>query len=310
MTTGAVPSFYLYGEPSRAVPEQFLHVEHLDDRSRPSEWTIRAHAHADLVQLFLVESGGGAMLIEDDRLPFAAPALLLIPAGVVHGFAWTSESTGSVLTLARPYLDTLATRDAGLAPIFALPRVVALPPDGLAEAGTALAGLMRELGWSAPGHRAAVEAGLLRLLVMALRHLPADASPGGPAPGHHAALVARYRARLDQRFRQRESVTVHAAALGVSESSLRAACARVASLSPAAMLDQRALLEARRALLHSNLSVAEVGYALGFSDPAYFSRFFTRHTGCSPRRYREERTGSASAASTAIRATTAPSTPP
>lgn len=288
MTAETVPSFYLYGEPSRAVAERFIHVEHIDDRSRPSEWTIRAHAHADLVQLFLVETGGGAMPVEDDRLVFAAPALLLIPAGVVHGFAWTSESSGAVLTLARPYVDALAARDTALAAIFTGPRALGLTPASLIDARASLAALMRELGGSSPGHRAAVEAELLRLLVLALRHLPVDAAPGRSVPGHHTALVVRYRALLDQRFRLREGVTRHAAALGVSESSLRAACARVAAVSPAAMLDRRALLEAKRALLYSNLSIAEVGYALGFADPAYFSRFFRRHAGCSPRRYRED----------------------
>jgi AraC family transcriptional activator of pobA len=52
------------------------------------------------------------------------------------------------------------------------------------------------------------------------------------------------------------------------------------------MLDERALLEARRLLLYSNLSVAEVAYAIGFEDSAYFSRFFARHSGQSPRDWR------------------------
>jgi AraC family transcriptional activator of pobA len=36
----------------------------------------------------------------------------------------------------------------------------------------------------------------------------------------------------------------------------------------------------------SNLSIAEIAYAIGCADPAYFSRFFARHTGQSPRQYR------------------------
>lgn len=287
MDTEAVPTFYLYGEPSRAVPDLFVHVERIADRSRPSEWTIRAHAHADLVQLFLVETGGGAILIEDERRLFAAPAMVLIPAGVVHGFAWTSESSGSVLTLSRSFFDALRARDRDVGRVFAAPQILDISDAGLDEARTSLAALMRELGWSAPGYRTAIEAGLLRLLVLALRRLPMDTGAVRSGPGQSAALVARYRALIEQRYRLRESVTHHAAALGVSESSLRAACARVAGMSPAAMLDQRTLLESKRALLHSNLSIAQVGYALGFGDPAYFSRFFTRHAECCPRRYRE-----------------------
>ena len=75
-------------------------------------------------------------------------------------------------------------------------------------------------------------------------------------------------------------------AIGVSATALRVACARVAGKAPAALLDHRALVEAKRALLYSNRSIAEVGYYLGFVDPAYFSRWFRGHVGRSPRRYR------------------------
>jgi AraC family transcriptional activator of pobA len=60
-------------------------------------------------------------------------------------------------------------------------------------------------------------------------------------------------------------------------------------MPPGEMIDRRALLEARRALCYTNWSVAEIAYALGFADPAYFTRVFTRRTGCSPRQFRRDR---------------------
>lgn len=287
VTVAAVPSFYLYGEPHRAVAEGFIHVESLDDRSRPSEWTIRPHAHADLVQTFVIATGGGTMQADATVLRFAAPAVLLVPAGVVHGFDWTSDSAGAVVTLAQSYLGQLTGRHPDLGAIFAEPSVLRPDADAIAAMLGQATTLQHELGWSARGHHAAVEASLLALLVAAVRALAPDAVDAHAPRGQQAALVARYRERIGTRFRLRESVAAHAAALHTSETSLRAACARIAGRSPAAMLDERAMLEARRALLYTNLSVAEIGYALGFADPAYFTRFFTRHAGRSPRRYRE-----------------------
>jgi AraC family transcriptional activator of pobA len=126
--------------------------------------------------------------------------------------------------------------------------------------------------------------------VTALRHRSA-AVHAAPRAGPHASIVARLRERIEQRFRLREPVSVHAAALGVSQTALRVACARMAGRSPAQMLDQRALLEAQRALLYSNLSIAEIGFSIGFADPAYFSRFFQRNMGLSARAYREAQQG-------------------
>jgi len=69
-------------------------------------------------------------------------------------------------------------------------------------------------------------------------------------------------------------------------------CARPAGelfATRAQMLDDRALLEARRMLLYSQLSVTDIAYAVGFEDPAYFSRFFARHVGQPPRSWRAAR---------------------
>lgn len=219
-------------------------------------------------------------------LSFAAPALLVVPAGVVHGFDWRSESTGWVLTLATAHVGGVRSRHPDLAPVFASATAVAMDAAELATAEASMEALARELGWAAPGHRAAVDGALLSLLVVALRGRSPESGSGGGTSRRAAEIVARFRARLEERYRLREPMSAYASALGLSEARLRAACSRIAGRPPAAMLDDRSLLEAQRALSYTNLSVAEIGYALGFVDPAYFSRFFARHAGRSPRDYR------------------------
>ena len=286
----AIPSFYLYGEPQRAVREGFVHVESLDDRSRPSEWTIQPHLHRDLNHVILIGEGGGTMRAEGVACAFDSPALLLIPAGVVHGFEWHSESRGWVITLADAYVTQLAERDRDLGRLFLHAQAVALDGDDRGVIERSVSQMLRELGWIGPAQRSAVEAEVLAILVRALRRAQV-ARLEGDAPGRQALVVAQLRERIEARFRARESVAAQAAALGVSETALRLACARVGGLSPSAMLDERTMLEARRLLLYTDMSVNEIAWSVGFEDPAYFSRFFTRHAGQSPRRFRAARGG-------------------
>jgi AraC family transcriptional regulator, transcriptional activator of pobA len=278
-----VPTFYLYGEERRSVDERFVHVEALVDRTRPSEWTIRPHAHVELNHIFHVTKGGGSMRADASSLTFAAPCLLLVPAGTVHGFDWNLESSGSVVTIATSYLADFAQRDPDLADIFDRAAVVGCE-DGPAIASH-VSVLGHELGWAAPGYRAAADASLLALLVLVLR-LKGPDREDRVKRGPQAHLVARLRERIDQHFRQREPIELYAAALNVSPRKLRAACAATARQSPGEMLDQRTLLEAKRSLLYGNLSIAEIAYTLGFADPAYFSRFFAKHEGLSPTSFR------------------------
>lgn len=282
-----IPSFYLYGEPHRMVDEGFVHVEALTDRSRPSEWMIKPHSHAELMHVFVIVSGGGAMQADGGYIRSSAPCLLFVPATTVHGFEWLENSEGFVITVASSYVSELSRHDEELVLPFAKPTAVTLGADEARRVQKLVDDLMRELSWVAPGHRPAVNAAMLSLLVVGLRGLSAS-SQTTPRGGVHASTVARLRERIEKRFRLREPVSVHAAALGVSQTALRAACAEVAGRSPMRILDQRTLLEARRALLYSNLSVAEIAYSVGFEDPAYFSRFFRREMGVSPRGYREK----------------------
>jgi AraC family transcriptional activator of pobA len=226
------------------------------------------------------------MQADGSSIRSAAPCLLFVPATTVHGFEWLENSEGFVITMASSYVSELSRHGEELALPFAKPTAIMLGGDEAKRVQSLVDDLMRELSWVAPGNRPAVNAAMLSLLVVGLRGLSA-ASQTTPREGTHASTVARLRERIEKRFRLREPVSVYATALGVSQTALRAACAQVAGRSPMQILDQRTLLEARRSLLYSNFSIAEIAYSVGFDDPAYFSRFFRRQTGVSPRSYRE-----------------------
>jgi AraC family transcriptional regulator, transcriptional activator of pobA len=280
-----VPSYCLYGEPQRSIGEGFIHLESLDSRSRPGEWTIQSHVHRDLNHLIFISEGGGAMSAEDGKVSFEAPCLLMVPVGVVHGFVWQRESRGWVTTIAESYLRHLAARDADVASLFRRASVINLDVSERERMERTVEQIGIELGSVLPGGRAAVEAGLLSVVVLALRRShPCRSSPIGS--WRKADLVARLRERIERRFRLREPVAVYAKSLGTSMTALRQACASVAASSPAAMLDERTLLEAKRLLLYSSSSIGEISEAVGFNDPAYFSRFFARHAGRAPRLFR------------------------
>jgi AraC family transcriptional activator of pobA len=290
-----IPSFFLYGEPPRDVSDRFLHLEDLEDRSRPSEWMIRTHAHRDLNHVFFIQTGGGEMRAESRNVVFKAPAILLVPARCVHGFAWQPESTGRVLTVSDAYLVEATASDSGIRALFEEPGALSITTQSREASliDDAFTRLGRELAWTAPGHAMAVEALLISLLVEVLRlahRQNADSHVRGP----QVEIVARFRAEVEKGFRQPAEVSDYAQRLGLSAARLRAACLQVARKSPRKMIEERLLLEAKRMLLYSNMTVSEAAYYLGFDDPAYFSRVFRRNAGHSPRAFRKTRLRSTS----------------
>ena len=284
-----VQTYFLYGEPQRDVAADFLHLEDLDERSRPSGWNIRPHAHEALAHVFFIASGGGCMSADAADTHFSSPALLLVPPRVVHAFRWQPDTAGHVLTLSAAFLSRLLASTPELAGLFDVPGHIAVPPGGAdAEAiGHMLGRIGRELSWLAPARDRALEACLTTLLLDAWRlHVSAHAA-AQQKPHAGARLASRFAVTVEAGFRRRRRMSAYADALGAEPATLRAAARALTGRSPSGLLRDRQMLEAKRLLLYSNISVAEAAYALGFEDPAYFSRVFRKATGQSPRAYRQ-----------------------
>jgi AraC family transcriptional regulator, transcriptional activator of pobA len=283
-----VPRFSLYGEPLQELDETFVHVETIAYRSRRYQWRIRAHIHSDLDQLLFIRHGSGTMQVDGQELPIRAPAVLLAPATVVHGFQFARGTRGFVVTAAQPLIRALQTREPELRRVFASPACIGLstPVAAAADLETLIDRLRRETVWDAPANRLAAEAWLAAVMIATLRLLPEEPCGGSLRRGPVATLVDRFRDLLDERCRSGWSVARYARQLAVSPGKLRAACLAISGKPPRQLLHERVLLEARRALTYTDLTVAQTAYQLGFSDPGYFSRFFSTHAGESPQAFR------------------------
>ncbi|GGU83954.1 AraC family transcriptional regulator [Streptomyces albospinus] len=83
------------------------------------------------------------------------------------------------------------------------------------------------------------------------------------------------------------SVAEHAARRGMTPAELRTAVRRGAGCSPKDYLLGIRLGRAKELLTATELPVAAVARRVGYDDPAYFSRLFTRRVGTAPIRFRD-----------------------
>lgn len=107
---------------------------------------------------------------------------------------------------------------------------------------------------------------------------------------HHSRMFTRY----TQVFELAEKclggdlrITDLARTYGTSIQAFSTAFARDFRLSPKAYLNQRLNQEACRLVLNTDWTIKEIANSLRFSDEYYFSRFFSKMNGISPRQYRQ-----------------------
>jgi AraC family transcriptional activator of pobA len=291
-----VPRYHLYGESGEASNDWFVNVEPLADRCRQSNWCIEPHQHPRFCQIVFVRSGRGTMTVETDQQPFVSPCVLIVPVNTVHGFKYDIDTDGWVLTMAQPYLHQLLEQHPDLRDLLTQPRILAMSPqdEETEDIRSALLRIDRELDGRAPGNVIAAEACLLTLLVAILRRSEQSTSLK-QSNAAHASIVREFRDLLDRRYREGWSLTQFALELKVPLSLLRNACLAVDGQPPSALLHERIIVEAKRNLVYSDMTIAQIAYWLGFQDPAYFTRFFTRMCKESPTRYREHKRVAASA---------------
>jgi AraC family transcriptional activator of pobA len=282
-----IPTYFLYGEAPRRQVGPMLHVETIEARSSRHHWKIEPHLHQVLYQMVLVLRGHGVAEAEGSRAQFRPPALMLMPAGSVHGFEFEPGTSGFVVSMSDELYSDLVRREPEISALFLAPTTIEIESQDLRATDLARSFhmLAREFPRSAPGHDLALHGMLEMLLANVLRLEQKPAAPD-PVAGQRRHLVGRLNELIESRYRRNEPVTAFADALNVSESRLRNACVEMTGQTPIQLLNARILLEAKRQLLYTSHPVGKIAYALGFEDAAYFTRFFSRRAGVSPRAFR------------------------
>ena len=297
-----LPACALYGE--RGLPSwaDRMHCESIAERSRLHDWEIRPHHHEALFQLLVVARGDVQAQLKGLSFSASGPVLVTVPALPAHGFRFAPTVEGRVFSVDERHLRGLLAGEASLRDTLLQPR--AWQPDSpIRQANPANPAKLANPGDSAtpqaaaetlrdelPGHARwrglAVDAALLRLLVAVARTAPARPLATGQPPGRALAHLQRFRWLVEAGYRSQPSLAVLAVQVGITTTQLNRICRQWLGHSALGVLHARLALEAQRELAYTAMSVKQVALGLGFTDAAYFTRFFLRRCGHTPSSWR------------------------
>ena len=233
--------------------------------------------------------GGAGIVVPTRHPPFRAeaPRLLWLPPGDATGLRLQAGSTAEMLEIPEPFLARAAPAGAfGDEVRRALGRTLMLPLDEeptRRRLALSFEAIREELDAAAAGYALAVEHQLSLAFIRLWRLARAQ---GSVAAGGGRTLLDRFVLLVGLHAREHWGVGDYCAALGVSRDRLGRAVQGATGLSPQGYVHRELHREARELLLESTLPVSQIAFRLGFSDPAYFNRFFRRIEGVAPGRLR------------------------
>jgi AraC family transcriptional activator of pobA len=256
-------------------------------------WVIRQKS-GRRAHLLLLQSDRGRASWHGTGVALEAPALLWLPGSIDATVEVGPGAHGFLLSVNDDFLIKIV---AGNAEALHLHRTTervaliageALPPalDTIAESCRAIAAELRMPGF---GGATLISSHLL-LLCLQLWRLSAshDERHEVAARGGGPALVGNFLQMVELHYRDGWPVARYAGALGVTSDKLHAHCQREKNCGPRAIIHERLVREACTRLQQLDLPVEQIGYGLGFRDPAYFNRFFRKYRGASPGNYRRQ----------------------
>ena len=241
-------------------------------------WRVEAMRAISEPMFLWFTKGQGRITIAGVTRGYTAHNAVFIPPGVMHGFEVGPQVFGTAVFFGRNCPVALPDTPQHL-------RIREVHAQQ--ELNLILDNLQREMDSDTPAHDRAT-LNYLGLLSVWLERQVVKSAAEQPQPDAARRLVARYTALLEQDFRKGTGVGAFAAALGVTPTHLTRCCREACGRSAIEVLQDRRIFEARRLLAETRLPVAQVGAALGFSSPAYFTRCFQHLTGRSPTAFRRE----------------------
>jgi len=273
-----------------------------DSADRPIRGSLYQHSAVG-IEVALGVTGEARVATPGEVFLLKPNQILVIPRGVFHAQLashLSREHTVSWLHLdgSRAHMGDSAWGPAGRPVPGMLKLDRALELNGRTNVESIGSAIVNELGSRDWGYHQAA-AGLLRYLVCILiRRLGREPSltnriaesPSIPGDQRKWAAIQKALRFCEANFRRGISHAEVGKAVGYSSRYLSQLMSAQLGHTLADHLQNLRINEGRRLLEDSDLSVGAIANAIGYEDPAHFSRAFSRHVGVSPRIYRRRLT--------------------
>jgi AraC-like DNA-binding protein len=247
------------------------------------------HKHS-FYHLVLFTKGAGSHAIDFQNYPVKPFQIYFMIPGQVHSWNFTGPVDGYVINFSEEFFKSFLLQADYLEqfPFFsgsATEAIIDLPPHlqpmvlDIGEKLIAECQAHQRLGLDM------VRTLLLQLFIIAGRL--SFEQPTLAVTAYNYTLLRKYQKLVDQNYTTLRLPKEYAALLFITPNHLNNICKEVLGQPAGEVIRDRIMLEAKRLLTNLKLTISEVAYALQFSDNSYFTKFFKKHAGLTPEKFRE-----------------------
>jgi AraC family 4-hydroxyphenylacetate 3-monooxygenase operon regulatory protein len=269
-----------------------IHYESLEKLANFFGRNMPVHHHDRFYQLHVILTGTIHVNLDERSYVVQAPMFFLTPPTVPHAFITDNNSKGHVITVRQQLvwklMGSMMATGWDKDNFMTSPLCVSLLPEENKNADhllQLLSLIAHENQQSGLEQDFALKA-LLQLILIDILRLADQSQPQQKTRKEDIRIFHLFNQLIENHYKEHLTLSQYSEKISITEARLNEICRRLAGLPSKRLIMDRLIQEARRLLSFSSISITEIGYELGFKDPAYFARFFRKNAGVTASKYR------------------------
>jgi AraC-like DNA-binding protein/quercetin dioxygenase-like cupin family protein len=243
----------------------------------------KPHKHDDYYELILLSAGEGFHSIETEKFVVSPPECYFLRPGQLHFWEFTSIPKGFAVLFKEEEFDDL--RESELTTMYR--KLAGSSRFGIPSADFPEP-ILNELVYEYQRNTAYSHQIIHGLLAALFGKLLAFSDSHLPRQNTVPAIFERFRQLLPEETPRLHKVREFASLLNTSPQNLNTICRKQANCSASELISAQLLLEAKRYILHTDNTIAEIAELLSFSDASNFVKFFKKAEGKTPVQFRKQ----------------------
>lgn len=242
----------------------------------------KPHKHNSYFEIIYLSKGSGFHYIDSQRYEVVPQSVFFVRKEQIHYWELASEPEGYVVIIKKRLVDQSIDREIKSL-LYQLSKTTVLHLEQTDSINKLLEILISEDTLENNSSNVLIE-GLLKALLAKILY-----EGKHPYTNHRKiekGLYHNFRGLLSHEETLKNSVAYYADQLNTSPQNLNLACKKEINVSASIVLSEFIINEAKRLLIYTDSTVAEIAFILSFNDPSHFIKYFKRFTDITPQNYR------------------------
>jgi AraC-like DNA-binding protein len=249
------------------------------------------HRH-NYYTVLVVQQANGIHIIDFHSYPLEDRQIYFVSPGQVHQVIEKEQSTGFVLTFSTDFLIQNSIPLSFISDLNLFQNYGETPPlqpnEDVLKKIVHFSSEIFELFSSQQHHKFLSIGAYLKLLLIQCSNVCTLHSNKSEHETTRNNIIRDFKSAVEEHYKENHSTTFYANLLNITPDHLNRSIKQKIGKTAKEYIQSRITTEAKRLLYFTDLTNKEIGYQLGFSDPANFSASFKKSTRLSPSNFKKQ----------------------